>query len=96
MGIARRLKWLGEVVPLKIAKFLSCLDSLDFAPALKAAVLSSVTTPDCSKSFVKCPFCSTMFSRKQLWKHLYYTHYEELLKIIDKYISMKSKQLGKA
>jgi hypothetical protein len=90
MGFARQLKWLGEVLPLKVAKFMSCIDSLDFIPILKNAVLSSIGTPDCSKQIAKCPFCNYMFSRKWLWKHLYYTHYEELLKVVDKYIAIKS------
>jgi len=93
MGFARQLKWLGELAPLKIAKFLSCLDSLDFAPTLKRAVLSSVTTPDCGKSFVKCPFCGYTYTRKGLWRHIYNTHYDELLKIVDRYVSIKYKRV---
>jgi hypothetical protein len=89
LGFARQLKWLGEVVPLKIAKFLSCLDSLDSLPTMKRAVLSSVIAPDCSKSFAKCPFCSYTYTRRGLWRHIYSTHYDELLKIVDRYVSIK-------
>jgi len=85
VGIGRRLRWYGESLALRVARFVGCLDDLSNMPALKAVLMVRGLTANCDEKYLRCPVCGLVYSRRGLWRHVYYTHYDEILQALDEW-----------
>jgi uncharacterized C2H2 Zn-finger protein len=85
MGVGRRLKWYGEVLAVRVARFVGCLDGLSNMPALKAVLVARGLATNCDEKYLRCPVCNLVYSRRGLWRHVYNTHYDEILQALDEW-----------
>jgi uncharacterized C2H2 Zn-finger protein len=87
MGVGRRLRWYGETLAVRVARFVGCLDDLSNMPALKAVLMArgKRLAANCSEKYLRCPVCNFVYSRRGLWRHVYNTHYNEILQALDEW-----------